>query len=90
MFVVWLSALLFVGAADVLKEQQRRNRVVAVDEQVHADGSSTATLIYGERRYYFLGPVPIGRWPIAVLSGVAFAASIMVWALCRRGKERDR
>ncbi len=87
MFVIWLLALLFVGALDVLKEQRSRNRVEVINEKTSADGSRSFTLIY-TRRTYYLGPVPIGPCPIAVLSGLAILTSIMVWGLCQRAENR--
>jgi uncharacterized membrane protein len=88
MFVIWLSALLLAGVVDVLKELAIRNRVVVVDEHIDANGSTSASLIFGRRTYYFVGPIPLGPWPVALLSGVAFAASVAGWALCRRRKKR--
>ena len=90
MFVVWLSALLVLGAVDVLSVQRIRNRVEVINEQINADGSSSATLLYNHRTHYFVGPIPIGPYPIAVVSGMAFAASIVVWTRCRWVKRRNR
>jgi hypothetical protein len=90
MFVVWLFALLAAGAVDVLKEQRNRSRVEVIDEQTNADGSSTATLIYNHRTYYFVGPIPLGPCPIALLSGMAFAASIVGWIRVGRGQGKNQ
>jgi hypothetical protein len=51
------------------------------------DGSCSTTLLDGYHMDCHLGPLPIGPCPTAVFSGVAFVASVVVWALCRRRKK---
>jgi len=60
MFVAWLAALLFAGAADVVQENRHRNRGEVAGEHVNADGSTSIFLVQQLRRTYFLGPIPIG------------------------------
>ena len=55
MFVVWLSALVFVGTVDILKEYRNRNSVELIDEHIGVDGSRSSTLLYG---HTFLLPWP--------------------------------
>jgi hypothetical protein len=94
MFVIWLSALLLAGVVDVLRELAIRNSVEVVGEHIDANGSTSSTLIFERRTYYFVGPIPLvgsiplGPWPLALFSGVAFAASVAVWALCDHRKKR--
>ncbi len=94
MFLIWLSALLFAGVVDVLKELAIRNSVEVVDEHVDANGTTSFSLIYGRRTYHYIGPIPyigsipLGPWPVAVLSGVAFAGSVGCWTLRYRCKQR--
>ncbi len=95
MFVIWLSALLLAGVVDVLRELAIRNSVEVMDERIDANGSTSHSLIFDRRTYYFVGPIPLvgqiplGRWPLALFSGVAFAASVAGWALCHRCKKRE-
>jgi hypothetical protein len=78
-----------VGAVDVLEELRNRNRVEVVHEHIGEDGTpSSFVLLYGHYKLYYLGPVPLGPYPMAVFSGVAFVASIMAWSLSGRGKKR--
>ena len=88
MFVVWLSALALVGTVDLLEEYRKRNRVEVINEHIGVDGSRTATLLFSHSTFYYFGPLPIGPCPIAVLSGVAFVASIMVWTTAQRRKKQ--
>jgi hypothetical protein len=90
MFLVWLSALVFVGAAEILEVERTRNRVEILDERVKPDGSSTATLIYGRRSFARLGPFPLGLYPIASLCGVTFAISVTTWIVFRRRAMANR
>ena len=53
-------------------------------------GSGSAALIFHWRMDHYLGPIPIGPCPVAVFSSLAFAASVVVWAVCRRGKKPNR
>ena len=90
MFVVWLSALVFVGAVDVLEEYRIRNRLELIGFDVIVDDSRSVTLLHGHYKFYYLGPIPFGPCPTAVFSGVAFVASIAIWILYRRGKKQMR
>ncbi len=83
MSVIWLSALFMTGAVDVLEELRNRNRV-----EVVVDASGSSLVILSRYNFYYLGPVPLGPRPMAVLSGVAFVASIIAWRLSGRGKKR--
>ena len=89
MFVVWLSALLLAGVIDVVRELEERNRVEVLDQHIDADGSVTSQLIFNKRISYYVGPIPLGPWPVAVFSGVAFAVSVVIWGLARRGRRRS-
>jgi hypothetical protein len=86
MFLVWSSALVCAGAADIIRQNAASDRVEVLDEQVRTDGSSTAIILYQHKTYYYIGPIPIGRYPIAVLSGVALAASVVGWVILKRGR----
>lgn len=82
MLVVWLSALVMVGALDVLKEVRNRSRAIGfVDERGFV-------IFHGYSRYYYIGPIPLGPCPTAVFSGLAFAATIIVWRLAARSENR--
>lgn len=83
MFLVWLAALLCAGTADVLNEQRLRNQVEVINEVVNADGSQSATLLWGRHTSSYVGPVPLGPCPIASISGMAFVISVVGWAVIR-------
>ena len=42
-----------------------------------------------KRISYYVGPIPLGPWPVAVFSGVAFAMSVVIWGLARRGRRKS-
>ena len=83
--LVWLSALVCAGVTDIIRQNAASDRVEVIDEQVQTDGSSTAILLYQHRIYYYISPIPIGRYPIAVFSGVGLAASVVGWVVLERG-----
>jgi hypothetical protein len=64
--------------------------VEVIDERVGADGSRTVSLLYEHQTSYYVGPIPLGRYPIAVLSGLGFAASVGVWIVLARVREQRK
>ncbi len=90
MFVVWLSALMLVGAVDLHEEYRNRNRVEVINEHIGVDGSRSATLLFSHTKFYYLGPLPIGPCAVAVFSAVAFVASIVVWRYIPASTHDDR
>jgi hypothetical protein len=90
LFLIWMTALLMAGAIDVFNEYRNRNAVTVVNERVGPDGSITASLLFGRRVYYYLGPLPLGPCPVAVFSGATLVASTAVWLLRRRTFDRSR
>jgi hypothetical protein len=85
MFMVWISALACVGVADVIRERAARNRVLIIDERVHPNGTLTMTILHSHSTFWYVGPLPVGPCPAAVLSGFAAVVSIIVF-IARRNR----
>ena len=88
LFLIGMTALLMAGAIDVFNEYRDRNTVTVVNERVGPDGSTTASLLFGRRVYYYLGPVPLGPCPVALFCGATLVALAAVWLLRRRTMDR--
>src|SRR3954468_8007555 len=71
MILVGLSALWMAGVADLLSYLRMRDHVEVVSQR---EESGTLVLeLQTESVSYYLGPIPLGPCPIAVVSGVVFA-----------------
>jgi hypothetical protein len=78
LFLVWLFALLSLGAADRFHEL-RGDHVQIVDERVNVGGPGSVTLLW--QHSYSFGGIPLGPSPTAVLCGVVFVVSLAAWVI---------
>jgi hypothetical protein len=84
MFLVWLGALVSLGAVDLYREQAG-HWVEFGDIRLGPDGDPRAAFVWQQTNYHVWG-IPLGPSLTAIFCGILVIASVLVWTILRMRK----